>query len=761
MKQAITAAALLAACTFGAAAQQTTAAIGTWKAYMSYNDITRIVRHGHMAYVVASGNLYTYDTTDRSVVTYDKVNALNDCEIADIAWVDGAKKLVVLYGNNNIDIIDESGNVQNLPDYYNKSLALDKTVNSLTASGRNAYLATGFGVVVINAANATISDTYNLGVKVNRVAINGSTIYAVTAEGVYRADLADNLADKSNWHMIIDYVYNYVATRGNDLFVANNSGFSQLDPATGRLTRLWTPWFTDMKVENGTFYFYGSDHTYIYTSATDRIELPRKFTGLAADPSDGTIWATDTDGTLCNLTLAADGTLTTVTTGIRPDGPRYNYFGFMRHAGGKLYTTGGTDNPERPACIQVLDGDTWNIYDDTFAASLGNNYRTAYALALDPSNPDHVYVGMQSGLYEFNGGKMAKAWNKDNSPLVPALPFDEDNYTQVSALTTTSDGHLWCFNNGSRDGSSSLFELSGDTWTSHHSSDYNDKSGKSMREARSMFTDSRSLLWWSNNDYRLPAIVCYQPSTGEKKIYSSFVNEDGTRVSVSSVACLAEDNANNIWLGTNSGPLMLEASEISSGGETFTQVKVPRNDGTNLADYLLSGVSITAMAIDGAGRKWFGTDGNGVYLISADNLTQELHFTESNSPLLSDDIESVAVNDATGEVYIGTDKGLCSYMGDATQPSDKMTKDNVYAYPNPVTPDYTGLVTVVGLTLDADVKIVTASGTLVASGRSNGGTFTWDCTDRSGKRVASGVYMVETATSSGGKGTVCKIAVVN
>ncbi len=761
MKQAIIAAAMIAACTVGAAAQQTTAAIGTWKAYMSYHDITRIVRHGQMAYVVASGNLYTYNTSDRSVTTYDKVNALNDCEIADIAWGDGAKKLVVLYGNNNIDLIDESGNVQNLPDYYNKSLALDKTVNSLITAGRYAYLSTGFGVVVVNVANATVADTYNLGVKVNRVAVNGNTIYAATAAGVYRANLADNLADKSNWHLIIDYVYNYVATRGNDLFVANNSGFSQLDPATGRLTRLWTPWFTNMVVENGTFYFYGSDHTYIYKSATDRIELPRQFTGLATDPSDGTLWATDTDGTLCNVTLAADGTLSTVATGIRPDGPRYNYFGFMRHTGGKLYTTGGTDSPERPACIQVLDGDNWSIYDDSFAASLGHRYRTAYALALDPANQDHAYVGMQSGLYEFNGGKMTKQWNKDNSPLVPALTTSEYNYTQVSALTTTSDGHLWCFNNSSRDGSTSLFEYYDGTWTSHHKAELNDKTGKSMREARSMITDSRSLLWWGNNDYRLPAIACYQPSTDALKLYSSFVNEDGTNVGVTSVTCLAEDSGHNIWLGTNAGPLMLEASEISSGGETFTQVKVPRNDGTNLADYLLSGVPITSLVIDGAGRKWFGTNGNGVYLISADNLTQEQHFTTSNSPLLSNDIESVAVNDATGEVYIGTDKGLCSYMGDATQPSEKMTKDNVWAYPNPVTPDYTGLVTVVGLTLDADVKIVTSAGTLVASGRSNGGSFTWDCTDRNGKRVASGVYMVQTATSNGSKGTVCKIAVVN
>lgn len=206
---------------------------------------------------------------------------------------------------------------------------------------------------------------------------------------------------------------------------------------------------------------------------------------------------------------------------------------------------------------------------------------------------------------------------------------------------------------------------------------------------------------------------------------------------------------------------MLEANNIYTSAAPLTQVKVPRNDGTNYADYLLSGVNVSCMAIDGGGRKWFGTNGFGVYLISADNMTQLQYFTAANSPLLSDNIESIAINNTTGEVFFGTDQGLCSYMSDATEAAIEIVKDNVYAYPNPVVPGYDGLITIVGLSLNADVKILSASGQLVAEGRSNGGTFTWNGRDRSGKRVASGVYMVAIATSDGKKGTVCKIAVVN
>ena len=258
-----------------------------------------------------------------------------------------------------------------------------------------------------------------------------------------------------------------------------------------------------------------------------------------------------------------------------------------------------------------------------------------------------------------------------------------------------------------------------------------------------------------------PALYRYDINNDEVKVFMSFVNQDGRSLNIEEgVRCAAEDVNGNIWIGTSVGPLLLEKTQFDEPNPVFTQVKVPRNDGTNYADYLLDNVDITCLAIDAGNRKWFGTKQNGVYLISDDNLTQLAHFTAENSPLLSNHIESIAINEQTGEVFFGTEKGLCSYMSGITQTNDEMNKDNVYAYPNPVRPDYTGLISVVGLSYNAEVKITTASGRLVAEGRSNGGTFTWDGCDQSGKRVASGVYMVNTSTAEGKKGTVCKIAVV-
>ena len=153
------------------------------------------------------------------------------------------------------------------------------------------------------------------------------------------------------------------------------------------------------------------------------------------------------------------------------------------------------------------------------------------------------------------------------------------------------------------------------------------------------------------------------------------------------------------WSLTDSG----QKNEIGESSVTFYQVKIPRNDGSNFADYLHNNVSISAIAIDGGNRKWFGSDNAGVFLMSADNMEQLQSFTTSNSKLISDNIAYISINPTSGEVFFLSDKGLCSYQSDANNPAETMDNDQIRAYPNPVTPDYTGLITVTGLTYDADV----------------------------------------------------------
>ena len=443
---------------------------------------------------------------------------------------------------------------------------------------------------------------------------------------------------------------------------------------------------------------------------------------------------------------------------LQPGGPKYNNFYCMRFVNNLLYTCGGLwghlIDAGRPGTIQVLNKGNWTIYDDSIAAKTGIKYVDVNSVDVDPLDPNHVFAGAKSGLYEFQNGKFIKHYNSENS-LITSFNNTSKNYQLITSIKYDSDGNLWMLNSQSPSNQSLIEYTKDGKWVSHHKPElYN------LGSLECLMQDSRGLLWFVNNHHELPSIYCYQASTDQLNKYSSFVNEDGATLSPVFVRYVTEDKNQDMWIGTNIGPLLLYKKDITSDSPIFTQVKVPRNDGTNYADYLLSGVDISCIAIDGGNRKWFGTNGNGIYVISNDCLTQVYHFTTNNSNLLSNNIESIAINEQTGEVFVGTDKGLCSYMSDASSPNNEMTKDNVWAYPNPVKPDYTGLITITGLSFDADIKIVTTNGILVNQGRSNGGTYTWNGRDLKGQKVASGIYMVETATSDGSKGTVCKIAIV-
>ena len=652
--------------------------IGTWRAYMAYSEVQQICEAGRFLFVRASNSLYQYNTADQSIVTYDKVNGLSDTYITHIAWNATVQRLIAVYDNSNIDLVETGGDVANIPDLYLKTMTEDKTVNCIAMSGRHAYLGTNFGVVKVDMAAAEISETYILGMAVAAVGISGGNIYVRSTSGqVLAASLSDNLIDRGSW-------------------------------------------------ASASYYPQG-------------------------------IFNVDNSDTEDNRELVAS---------LQPGGPTYNYFGYLRFKNGKLYCANGRSDIEYKAALQVLDGDRWTLYENDIEEETGNRFVNLYCCDVDPTDPEHVFAGGQTGLYEYRNGKFVKAYNYDNSPLLtaPTAGSIRKDYVLVTAVEFADDGTLWLANSISPEGS--IFELRPDgTWVSHHDDRLmleNAGMRYSMEGMEDITFDSRGLMWFGNNYWRATGVVRYDAAADSYNVCKEFQNQDGVSLTMTFFNSLSEDRQGNIWFSTNVGPVYISADQAASGGDSFTlvQPKIPRNDGSNLADYLLNNIECPAMAIDGADRKWFGTSGNGVYLISADNMTQLHHFTSENSPLLSDNIRAIAINDATGEVFIGTDRGLCSFMADATAPAAEMDADNVYAYPNPVEPGYTGLITVNGLSFDADVKVTTATGYLVAEGRSNGGTFTWDGRDRYGQRVASGVYNIVTAKSDGSKGTVCKVAIV-
>ena len=612
------------------------AQIGTWRNYLAYSDIQQIRAAGNDdLFILASNGLYQYNKTDQSIYTYDKANGLSDTYITHICWCPQAKRLIAVYQNSNIDLIDLKGNVTNISDLYNKLMTGDKTVSSIRMDGIYAYLICGFGIVKVNMQRGEITDTYK------------------PSHPEYPKSLPEE----------------------------DNSDYSK--------------YITIAKV-------------------------------------------------------------------LSPGGPKYNDFGYMRFYNGKLYTCNG--DYDHSSGIQILKNNEWEIYqNEGISDSTGVSYQGAFCFDIDPSDDNHIFTGSRNGLYEFRHGKFVKYYDNGNSPIEP---FDgvTKEYQLVTGTKYDQQGNLWILNSSAP--TTALVKYANGTFTKMPHSELMKLNrgtiqNRSNAELSKIIIDSKGLMWFVNNNWNLPAIYQYDTENDKIVAYESIINQDGTRLNIQEgIRCVAEDLEQNIWVGTSVGPVVLERSEIENNGSTFTQVKVPRNDGTNYADYLLANIDISSIAIDGANRKWIGTFNNGVYLISADNMTQTQHFTTDNSPLLSNTVKAISINNTTGEVFFGTDKGLCSYISDATGTNNEMTTDNVWAYPNPVEPGYAGNITITGLSLNADIKILAANGAIVNEGHSNGGTYVWDGCDQKGRRVASGIYMVATATSKGEKGTVCKIAIV-
>lgn len=651
------------------------AAIGDWKIYLSYSDPQQIERVGEQLFVRASNSLYLYNKADQSIQTFDKVTGLNDVNIINIGWNTAAKKLLIVYDNSNIDLMDLQGNVSNISDLYNKIMTEDKTVNSITMNGHYAYLATNFGGVKLDLNKVEISESYMLGLQVSKIGVDNDNIYARTAQNkTYKASLSSNLIDKSNWAQV-------------------------------------TSW-------------------------------PQ------------TIFSTDNTAYEENIDLVKT---------LQPGGPKYNYFGYLKIHENKLYTCNGQGwDAKKPASIQIYDieNDEWTTFNNEgIADQLGVRYQDIMTIDVDPKDSRHVVAGAQSGLFEFYDGELTQHWNNSNSPIYSHFNVRPGhlNYQVITSVLYDNDGNLLVANTGSTKGT--LLKLSSNTtWSTLN----NTVTAERADFLKIMGFDSKGYLWMHNNVYGTAAAYRYDMNTETLTEYSNFTNEDGViYTNIDGCRTLAEDKEGNIWVGISQGLFVLTPEYQSDPSKGFYQVKVPRNDGTNYADYLLSTIDITTIAIDNANRKWIGTKGNGVYLISSDNMVEEKHFTTSNSPLLSNNIYCITIDDNTGIVYIGTDNGLCSYQSEATKPNEEMNSDNVWAYPNPVTPEYRGMITITGLSQNSDIKITSSNGSLVAEGRSQGGSFQWDGNDLKGNRVASGVYMVNTAKNDGTKGTVCKIVIVN
>lgn len=753
-------------------------AVGEWGIYQGYTLFTQLEAFRDHLYVKSSsGSLFTYNIQTEETAELTRITGLSDSKVQFLAHSPEADVLAVVYSNGNIDFIDSEGAIYNLPDVKNKSMMGDKTIYGYHQEGDKLYIGMGIGLVVINMALREVEASYLFGLQCDLAFTYGDRLYMSDTDGLHYCPLSLNAYDRNNWSTLTTVRVKDIATFQQDsttvCWMVMQDKTTQILSQEGQMTRFSDfAYFTSIKPMNGYVFMRGNglmmidpqDQSFAwatyapfgmvvdFVAAGDSLYyMLHQTTGLClARLTERKKW-----GSL-NMEILWDGV---AMNGLRADALyqltyAHGILGGIASDPTTLYSGGVND---LDGVLSTLEDGVWH---NTTAATLSPPLNSTYAfraltsLAADPVTPGRYYVGsIYEGFYHVEGDSLLAHYDHTNSNI-ESLWVD-----RVASILPDADGNVWFANAGVTD--VLKCHTADGEWRSYPISGFSKVSYVSR------------LMQAVNDPYRFKWLV--SPRNGcalyydggtptdlsddESAAFSSMTDQDGNSITPTSYHDAVEDRTGKVWILTTSGPFVVDSQiEAFNNPGRVRRVKIPRNDGTNLADYLLAGVNTQCMVVDAADRKWIGTKGSGLYLLSSDGLEQIEHFTQDNCPLPDDDILSLAIDDESGTLFISTNGGTLTYKTDAVGGSQSF--DKVYCWPNPVRPDYEGDLHVTGLMDRSEVRITDVNNNVIFATTSSGGMISWNLRNASSHRVKSGVYLIYGRSEDGKKDVVTKLLVV-
>jgi len=754
---------------FITAAMAQKSAIGEWRVHLPYNSAIAVAEGNNKIYCANKSGMFYLDNDDNSIHRFSTTEGLAETRINTINYHKGLGVLVIAYENSNIDLMDDDDHVYNIADIKEKNIPGAKDINHISFIGNYAYLSCGFGIVVLDLTKKEIKDTWYIGpngtsIEVYDLISNGKSFYAGTKNGLYKSiEGSMHLSNFSSWEkqaLKPNSTFSALAWVDDKLF-ANSSGGYDLDTvfvfngsSWSYLQKFNSFKVFDLETANHRLLLTNRFSVEIYDTSKTRQEM---YFGYYYDPvsvqsiidKDGNIWIADMNVGLVKCTNGKFGNIV-------PNGPFSSDVVALSSNGNELWAvSGGVDdtwnNTYNQNGVYSFIDEKWNYYNKNNQHILDTVYDFVSVLAI-PNDHRHAYVGTWShGLLEINeaSSKIITIYGENNSSLQKNII----GRLRIGGMALDKENNLWISNTEANrplsvkkaDNTWQSFSIPGvnNSTTSTILIDaYNQKwiilpRGKGL----AVFSDNNTL---SNTSDDLSKVL--DKTAGNGKLPST------------EVLSIAEDLDEQIWVGTGAGVVVFYSPGNVFSGQNFDAEPIYiQQDG--YTQYLLETESVSAIAIDGANRKWLGTKNSGVFLMSNDGTKQIYHFTEENSPLLSNSINSIAINHETGEVFFGTEKGIISFMGDATEGKEEYS--NVKVYPNPVRPEYTGLIAIRGLVKNANVKIADASGGLVYETFALGGQAVWNGRNFAGERVSSGVYFIYISNEDGSKTKISKLLFMN
>ncbi len=734
--------------------------IGTWRTHFSFRDAHSIALTQSGAYCAGSNSLFFLDLEDNSLTKLSKIDGLSGTSIRTINFHESLNTLVIAYNDGVIDLLRD-GEIKEINDIAETPISGGKSIHQIFFSGTTGYLSTDFGVVVLDLIKEEIREAYtNIGTDGSSIQINYGTVFQdslflATEEGVIAGALNDdvNLLDFTNWKRfgpskgipaqsvstIATFDNRVVATLDEDgVYFYNNSAWDRLD----------------FDLNEKALAVYQSQDALLLTLTSQLLEIDTNDDiSFSSDPlydkpkmalrDDRGLWVADG---INGLVTSASGTLSS----IYPSGPFSDSLSSLTRVNNSLialppgYDPFGSPLRTRLGANQFTKG-VWTSLNATnlLNTSPFPDITDLVDVTFNSIDNKYYFASYGEGILQWNSDGVSEILD-ENSAGSTLINTSSGRNVKITSVLSAADGTIWATNHGNPQPLHQYNPLE-----------------ESWKALATPFVSARfplDLQAMDNGDFwmRLDpsaggGIFVINGETAEQKLLTNSIGQGGLPSRI--VNDLVIDRQGQVWAGTNSGIALypfpfdiLERPEVNASTVFI--------DGRPL----LRDEKINSIAVDGGNRKWIGTD-NGLWLFSELGDRVILNFTAQNSPLPSNVIEDVAIDETSGEVFIITDQGMVSYRGTAT--NGKTAHQKVRIFPNPITRDFSGTVGISGLVSNAIVKIVDITGQLVTELRAQGGTATWNVADFQGRKVNSGVYLIYSSNEEGNETFVGKVAVIN
>ncbi len=755
----------------------------SWEDFYSYNNVKDFTKVGDKIYAIVDNAVFIYDVTTKETEKLSSVQGLSGEDTSSLYFDRTFERLVIGYETGLVEVVDKQGNIKISNDIERLSITGDKRINHIAGLGNNLYMATPFGIVVYDIENLQFGDTYFIGngsteVFVHQIEVFQDKIYAATPQGIFIADVNNpNLIDFNNWaqpqgDLMGDF--KTLEAFNGELFTAKGSMLFRINTLTSIqfVNNLVEP-ILNLKASNQYITAITEKAAFVFNDALVQSARANNtpnynFTLQAGFAEDGIIYLGTNEFGILGGNLADVGNYSE----IHPEGPNSNDVFSITAQNNNLWVVYGGYNAAFTPLQRVLgfsrfDGEKWinTPYNRDFPAwDLVN-------VTVDPNQDDKVYISSwgqngsgnllaTGGLLVVESDEPTIFLNQSNSGLESIMNSGNLFYRSVRVNGTAFDaqGNLWV-TNGLVENKLKKLSTNG-TWSGF---DLNSILSTDDFGLTELIVDRTGTVWIGT---RNNGLLGFNETGNRKRALVNQLNR-GSLPDLA-VSTVVSDRNNRLWIGTKKGMVVFSnTSGFFEAGSYDAAPVIIEDDG--IPKKLLGDQAINSIAIDGADNKWFGTDTGGVLGTNPSGQETLFNFNKNNSPLPSNRIFKIQVDDTNGKVYFATDKGIVAFNNNVAPFGDSLGE--VYAYPNPVRKEHS-FVTIDGrrdtnLPRGTNVKILDASGRLVyetnvIEGQElKGGKVVWDKTNLAGKKVASGVYIVLLSLPDKSETSITKIAIIN